>query len=203
MRITPQDASRRAYEICALAPVMPVLVVGDAAQARPLAEALVAGGLPALEVTLRTDAALDVIREMAQVKGGVVGAGTLITPQDAEAAKEAGAQFGVSPGVTDDLLDGLRGHRPAAAARRRHGDRGDAAAGPRLQDAEILSGGSLWRHPRAEGHRCSLATNLLLPHRRRQPGKCQTLPEPGQCGLRRRQLGRTKGPDQDPQLERN
>ncbi|MCB4454869.1 bifunctional 4-hydroxy-2-oxoglutarate aldolase/2-dehydro-3-deoxy-phosphogluconate aldolase [Leisingera sp. McT4-56] len=105
MRITPQDASLRTCEICALAPVMPVLVVEDAAHARPLAEALVAGGLPALEVTLRTGAALDVIREMAQVKGGVVGAGTLITPKDAEAAKEAGAQFGVSPGATDYLLD--------------------------------------------------------------------------------------------------
>lgn len=105
MRITPQDASLRTCEICAMAPVMPVLVVEDAAHARPLAEALVAGGLPALEVTLRTGAALDVIREMAQVKGGVVGAGTLITPKDAEAAKESGAQFGVSPGATDALLD--------------------------------------------------------------------------------------------------
>ncbi|KIC38094.1 bifunctional 4-hydroxy-2-oxoglutarate aldolase/2-dehydro-3-deoxy-phosphogluconate aldolase [Leisingera sp. ANG-M7] len=105
MRITPKEASLRTCEICALAPVMPVLVVEDAAHARPLAEALVAGGLPALEVTLRTGAALDVIREMAQVKGGVVGAGTLITPKDAEAAKEAGAQFGVSPGATDYLLD--------------------------------------------------------------------------------------------------
>lgn len=105
MRITPQDASLRTCEICAKAPVMPVLVVEDTAHARPLAEALVAGGLPALEVTLRTGAALDVIREMAQVKGGVVGAGTLITPKDAEAAKEAGAQFGVSPGATDALLD--------------------------------------------------------------------------------------------------
>ncbi|WP_170332678.1 bifunctional 4-hydroxy-2-oxoglutarate aldolase/2-dehydro-3-deoxy-phosphogluconate aldolase [Ruegeria arenilitoris] len=91
-------------EICALAPIVPVLVVDDAAHARPLAEALVAGGLPALEVTLRTPAALDVIREMAQVAGGVVGAGTLVTPDDVRAAKEAGAQFGVSPGATDALI---------------------------------------------------------------------------------------------------
>ena len=105
MRITPQDASARAREICRLAPVMPVLVVQDAAHAAPLAKALVAGGLPALEVTLRTPAAFDAIREMAQVEGGVVGAGTLVTPKDAEAAKAAGAQFGVSPGATDALLD--------------------------------------------------------------------------------------------------
>jgi 2-dehydro-3-deoxyphosphogluconate aldolase / (4S)-4-hydroxy-2-oxoglutarate aldolase len=104
MPLTPADAARRTREICALAPIMPVLVVRDAAHARPLAEALVAGGLPALEVTLRTPAALGAIREMAKVPGGIVGAGTLITPQDVRAAKAAGAQFGVSPGATDELL---------------------------------------------------------------------------------------------------
>ncbi|SHE86336.1 2-dehydro-3-deoxyphosphogluconate aldolase / (4S)-4-hydroxy-2-oxoglutarate aldolase [Ruegeria intermedia] len=96
--------TQRTREICALAPIVPVLVVDDAAHAHPLAEALVAGGLPALEVTLRTPAALDAIRAMAQVPGGVVGAGTLVTPDDVRAAKEAGAQFGVSPGGTDALI---------------------------------------------------------------------------------------------------
>ncbi len=103
--MTPEIASTHTEEICKLAPVIPVLVVHDATQARPLAQALVAGGLPALEVTLRTPAALEVIREMAQVEGGVVGAGTLLTPADVEFAKEAGALFGVSPGATDTLLD--------------------------------------------------------------------------------------------------
>ena len=102
--MTPQEASTQAKEICALAPIVPVLVIKDAAHARPLAEALVAGGLPALEVTLRTPAALDAISEMAQVPGGVVGAGTLVTPADVKAAKAAGATFGVSPGATDALL---------------------------------------------------------------------------------------------------
>jgi 2-dehydro-3-deoxyphosphogluconate aldolase/(4S)-4-hydroxy-2-oxoglutarate aldolase len=101
----PQEASQKAMEICQLAPIVPVLVVEDAAQARPLAQALVAGGLPALEVTLRTPSALEVIAEMAKVKGGIVGAGTLLTPADVTAAKLAGAQFGVSPGATDLLLD--------------------------------------------------------------------------------------------------
>ncbi len=96
--------TQRTREICSLAPIVPVLVVDDAATARPLAEALVAGGLPALEVTLRTPAALDAIRAMADVPGGVVGAGTLVTPDDVRAAKEAGAQFGVSPGATDALI---------------------------------------------------------------------------------------------------
>lgn len=105
MPITPKAASARTREICQMAPIVPVLVVHDIAHARPLAEALVAGGLPALEVTLRTPAALDVIREMASVPGGVVGAGTLVTPDDVTAAVAAGAQFGVSPGATDRLLD--------------------------------------------------------------------------------------------------
>lgn len=103
--MSPESASNRAAEICQLAPVVPVLVVNDASTAADLAGALVAGGLPALEVTLRTPAALDVIREMATVEGGVVGAGTLLTPDDVIAAKEAGALFGVSPGATDKLLD--------------------------------------------------------------------------------------------------
>ncbi len=103
--MTPQDASKQARELCALAPVIPVLVIEDAGTAAPLAEALVAGGLPALEVTLRTPAALEAIRRMAEVPGGVVGAGTLLTPADVRAAVEAGATFGVSPGVTEALLD--------------------------------------------------------------------------------------------------
>lgn len=105
MSITPQTASDKAREICNAAPIVPVLVVEDVAHAKPLAEALVAGGLPALEVTLRTPAALEVIRAMADVPGGMVGAGTLLTPDDVRAAKDAGATFGVSPGATDTLLD--------------------------------------------------------------------------------------------------
>ncbi|MFS4437589.1 bifunctional 4-hydroxy-2-oxoglutarate aldolase/2-dehydro-3-deoxy-phosphogluconate aldolase [Paracoccaceae bacterium GXU_MW_L88] len=102
--MTPETASQKAREICALAPIVPVIVVQDIAHAKPLAEALVAGGLPALEVTLRSDAALDAIRIMADVPGGVVGAGTLLTPDDVKRAKDAGATFGVSPGCTDTLV---------------------------------------------------------------------------------------------------
>ena len=103
--ITPIQASAKNEILCRLAPIIPVLVVDDASVARPLAEALVAGGLPVLEVTLRTNAALDVIREMARVEGGVVGAGTLLTPEGVQNAVNAGAKFGVSPGATDRLLD--------------------------------------------------------------------------------------------------
>ncbi len=103
--MTPLQASQKALEICQLAPIVPVIVVDDISHAAPLAKALVAGGLPALEVTLRTPAALEAIAEMAKVQGGVVGAGTLMTPADVIAAKDAGATFGVSPGATDRLLD--------------------------------------------------------------------------------------------------
>ncbi|GHE00480.1 ketohydroxyglutarate aldolase [Defluviimonas sp. 20V17] len=107
--MTPHDASTRAAEICRRAPVIPVLVIDDPAHARPLAEALVAGGLPVLEVTLRTPAALEAIAEMARVPGGIVGAGTLMGPADVAAAQAAGAVFGVSPGATDRLLDACEG----------------------------------------------------------------------------------------------
>ena len=86
-----------------LAPVIPVLVIDDLAHAVPIAQALVAGGLPALEVTLRTPCALDVIRAMKQVPGAVVGAGTVLNHRDLDAALEAGAQFIVSPGLTPAL----------------------------------------------------------------------------------------------------
>ena len=101
----PAEQARLTLEICRRAPVVPVLVIDDPAHARPLAEALVAGGLPTLEVTLRTPAALEAIRRMAEVEGGVVGAGTLLSADDVRAARAAGARFGVSPGVTDRLLD--------------------------------------------------------------------------------------------------
>lgn len=103
--MTIQSKSTKARELCELAPIIPVLVVHDVAHAVPLAQALVRGGLPVLEVTLRTPAALDVIAAMATVEGGYVGAGTLVTPDDVKAAKAAGATFGVSPGATDTLLD--------------------------------------------------------------------------------------------------
>ncbi len=88
--------------------VIPVLVIEDAAHAVPIAEALVAGGLTALEVTLRTPAALDVIRAMATVEGAVVGAGTVLNPRDLDAALAAGAEFIVSPGLTDPLTDAAK-----------------------------------------------------------------------------------------------
>ena len=85
------------------APVIPVLVIDDVAHARPIAQALVAGGLCVLEVTLRTAAALDVIAEMKKVPGAIVGAGTVVDVPGLESAIAAGAEFIVSPGLTDNL----------------------------------------------------------------------------------------------------
>ncbi|MEV6651096.1 bifunctional 4-hydroxy-2-oxoglutarate aldolase/2-dehydro-3-deoxy-phosphogluconate aldolase [Streptomyces sp. NPDC051219] len=92
-----------------LAPVVPVVVLQDVADAVPLARALVAGGLPAIEVTLRTPAALDAIRAIAaEVPDALVGAGTVITPEAVAESVAAGARFLVSPGWSDRLLDAMR-----------------------------------------------------------------------------------------------
>ena len=101
----PYQASKKTEEICRLAPVIPVLVVDNPDIAKPLAEALISGGLPVLEVTLRTKSALEVISEMAKVPGGVVGAGTITKARDVKDAINAGANFAVSPGSTDNILE--------------------------------------------------------------------------------------------------
>jgi 2-dehydro-3-deoxyphosphogluconate aldolase/(4S)-4-hydroxy-2-oxoglutarate aldolase len=89
-------------------PVMPVVVVEDVASAVPLARALVAGGLPAVELTLRTPAALEAIRAIAgEVPEILVGAGTVLSPGQAKEAADAGARFLVSPGATPGLLAGM------------------------------------------------------------------------------------------------
>ncbi|QES41340.1 keto-deoxy-phosphogluconate aldolase [Streptomyces venezuelae] len=93
-----------------LAPVLPVVVVSDLDDAVPMARALVAGGLPAIEVTLRTPVALDAISAIAaEVPDAVVGAGTVITARNVAESVEAGARFLVSPGWTDTLLDAMQG----------------------------------------------------------------------------------------------
>jgi 2-dehydro-3-deoxyphosphogluconate aldolase/(4S)-4-hydroxy-2-oxoglutarate aldolase len=96
-------------DVLALAPVIPVLTVEKLAHAAPLAKALYAGGLKVLEITLRTDAALDVIAAMrVAVPDAVVGAGTLVRPQDFKRAADVGAQFAVTPGLTAPLAEAAR-----------------------------------------------------------------------------------------------
>jgi len=96
----------RIRDIMLLSPVIPVLTVTQLEHAAPLAQALVRGGLKVLEITLRTSCALEAIAVMrAAVPGAVVGAGTLTRPEDFAAAERAGAQFGVTPGLTQPLID--------------------------------------------------------------------------------------------------
>lgn len=100
------DKQRRIEHTLRLAPVVPVVVIEDAHAAVPMARALVAGGTPAIEVTLRTAAALDAVRAIAaEVEGAVVGVGTVLGEADLRAALDAGARFAVSPGATARLLD--------------------------------------------------------------------------------------------------
>jgi 2-dehydro-3-deoxyphosphogluconate aldolase / (4S)-4-hydroxy-2-oxoglutarate aldolase len=107
MGVSRQDVAMTS--VLDLAPVIPVVVLDDAADAVPLARALVAGGLPAIEVTLRTPAALDAIRAVvADVPDAVVGAGTVTTPGAVADSVAAGARFLVSPGWTDTLLNAMR-----------------------------------------------------------------------------------------------
>ncbi len=89
-------------EILRLSPVVPVLIIEDVDHAVPLARALVAGGLRALEITLRTQVAIEAIHRIAgEVEGAVVGAGTITSTTARQAAADAGAKFGVSPGLID------------------------------------------------------------------------------------------------------
>lgn len=100
----PQDANKLKTTL-SLAPVIPVIILDDVAAAQPLAEALVAGGLPVLEVTLRTPNALKVMAEMAKVSGAIVGSGTVRDATHMQQSVDAGCQFMVSPGAAPKLLD--------------------------------------------------------------------------------------------------
>jgi 2-dehydro-3-deoxyphosphogluconate aldolase/(4S)-4-hydroxy-2-oxoglutarate aldolase len=105
---SPLPSSARA-SVLDLAPVVPVVVIEDVSAAVPLARALVAGGLPAIEVTLRTPVALEAIQAIADgVPDAVVGAGTVITPEQVTSSVAAGARFLVSPGWTEVLLEAMR-----------------------------------------------------------------------------------------------
>ena len=103
------EKTEKLLSVLKLQPVVPVLIVDDAKSAVPLARALVAGGLKAIEITLRTAGALDAIRAVAEeVEGAEVGAGTILNVAQWDAAVEAGSKFIVSPGTTQELLDAAR-----------------------------------------------------------------------------------------------
>jgi 2-dehydro-3-deoxyphosphogluconate aldolase/(4S)-4-hydroxy-2-oxoglutarate aldolase len=95
----------RPHAVLTAGPVMPVMVIQNLEDAVPLAKALVAGGIKVLEITLRTPVALDAIRAISQeAEGAIVGAGTIANPKQLQAARDAGAVFAISPGITQNLL---------------------------------------------------------------------------------------------------
>lgn len=107
--LTMSTKTEKLLSVLKLQPVVPVLIIDDAKTAVPLARALVAGGLKAIEITMRTDAALEAVRLVAaEVEGAVVGAGTILNSTHFAAAVEAGSQFIVSPGTTHELLKTVR-----------------------------------------------------------------------------------------------
>jgi 2-dehydro-3-deoxyphosphogluconate aldolase / (4S)-4-hydroxy-2-oxoglutarate aldolase len=100
-----EKSRARLDALFALAPVVPVITIEDASAAVPLARALVAGGLPVVEITLRTEAAVEAARAIiAEVKEAVVGIGTVLTPDDLQRAEGLGAAFAISPGLSIELL---------------------------------------------------------------------------------------------------
>ncbi|MFT4262446.1 MAG: bifunctional 4-hydroxy-2-oxoglutarate aldolase/2-dehydro-3-deoxy-phosphogluconate aldolase [Nocardioides sp.] len=104
----PEPTTSGHADLLSLSPVVPVVVIDDLDHAVPVARALVAGGVPVIELTLRTPVALDAIRAIAdEVPEITLGAGTVVTPELAKQAAAAGASFLVSPGTTPRLLDGM------------------------------------------------------------------------------------------------
>ena len=127
--------------------VIPVVVLKTMETALPLARALAAGGLPVAEVTFRTPAAADAIRTIATETDVLVGAGTVVRPEQADAAVKAGARFVVTPGFSALGRAPVRRARGAGDPRRRDGDRGDRRARSWASSAEALPGGGSWRLP--------------------------------------------------------
>ena len=174
-------------DIASHGPVIPVIVIDRVEDALPLAEALLAGGVKVLEVTLRTAAGLPAIEAIARnLPEAVVGVGTVLNADDARRASEAGARFAVSPGYTSEvggackdlnlpLLPGV------ATSSENHGRAGRWVLVP-----QAVSGRGCWWHPLAQGVGQSVWAGELLPHGRHQPSHRPQLPGFAQCALRGR-----------------
>ncbi|MDO6563322.1 bifunctional 4-hydroxy-2-oxoglutarate aldolase/2-dehydro-3-deoxy-phosphogluconate aldolase [Amphritea sp. 1_MG-2023] len=133
--LLPPEMTAKTDQLCRLAPVIPVLTINQLKDAIPIAEALVAGGLPVLEVTLRTPHALDAIDAIARaVPDAHVGAGTIINPADFKRAVNSGSSFIVSPGITAELLD--------------YGTTSDTPYLPGIQTVSELMTGIQWGYQR-------------------------------------------------------
>ncbi len=158
-------------------PVIPVVTIERAADAVPLARALLAGGLNVMEITLRTPAALDAVRAViAEVADIIVGVGTVTRPLDVTHAVDAGADFLVSPGHAGRAGAGIGRCAGAGAARLRHRVGGDDARRAWLSGAEVFSGRAGGRHALAQGRGRAFARHQVLPDRRRERRQRRGLP---------------------------
>ena len=175
-------------DIMRLAPVIPVLVIEEGIDPVALAEALVAGGLPVIEVTLRTPSALAAMRAMAEVEGAIVGAGTVLDEAMLDHAIDAGARFIVSPGLTDPLARAAIAQRHPLPPRGRHCRRHHARARPRPDPLQILPRRSRWRPARAQGAGGPVRRHPLLPDRRHPRRHRRAVARPPLGAVRRRQL---------------
>ena len=169
--------------------VIPVLVIDDAATARPLAEALVAGGLRVLEVTMRTGAALEAMAEMKKVPGAIVGAGTVVTADQFRQVMDADAEFIVSPGLSQKSGAADRRQRRPLPARCRDRGRHHARARHGADALQILPRRNQRWPARAQGTRRAVLPVQLLPHRRYHRSERAGLAGVQTRALRRRQLG--------------
>jgi len=175
-------------DIASHGPVIPVIVIDRVEDALPLAEALLAGGVKVLEVTLRTAAALPAIEAIARhLPEALVGVGTVLNADDARRASEAGARFAVSPGYTSDVGHACKGlglPLLAASARCGHVQRNHGRAGRWVLVPQAVSGRGCWWYPLAQGVGQSVWAGELLPHGGHQPGHRPQLPGFAQCALR-------------------
>jgi 2-dehydro-3-deoxyphosphogluconate aldolase/(4S)-4-hydroxy-2-oxoglutarate aldolase len=180
--------------------VIPVIAIDDPDHAVPLAKALVAGGIRVLEVTLRTAHGLQAIRAMAQVEGAIVGVGTLTQPEEFAAARDAGAVFGVSPGLTPALIEAAKKSGLPLLPGVHDPVRSDGRARSRLQAAEAVPGGAGGRRRHAEGDRRPAAGRDLLPDRRHLDRDRAAVPGAEERGLRGRLLADAGGRDEGRRL---
>jgi Entner-Doudoroff aldolase len=183
--------------IMARAPVIPVLTIERESDAVPLARALCAGGLTVLEVTLRTSAALAAISAMRKaVPEAIVGAGTLTVPEDFARVVAAGAQFAVTPGLTEELAVAGRHSGIPLLAGHRDRLRVDRGACSRLHRAEVLPGRTRGRNRDARFVRTRVRGRHFLPDRRHHARERAALPAIEECRLCRRFVGHAFRGDQ-------
>ena len=170
-------------------PVIPVLRIDDAEKAVPLARALAKGGLPVIEITMRTPAALEAIRRAAgEVPEAVVGAGTILTAKQFDEAAEAGSQFIVSPGCTRQVFDAAKNSAVPLLPGCDHAERDDGGTRGRARFPELLPGRAGGRRGLPEVARLALRRSSLLPDRRGLGEECSRLSFAAECDLRRRLL---------------